>query len=114
MKEKLEELYEALDGQGENWAWMNGNAIDGAGVGDQFDQVRWEVEWEGRPEVSDIVGIQFYGEKLGDDQQFFDIIAPLVEPDSYIQMSGEDSDMWRWVFNGDTCQEVYPEVSWNG
>lgn len=40
----------------------------------------------------------------------FNTIAPFVEKDSYIQVSGEEGDSWRWVFNGTTCEEVLSSV----
>jgi hypothetical protein len=71
--------------------------------------------WRYDPEADehgDIVDVQFIGEKLGDELLFFKAIAPFVEPGSFIEMRGEDGGMWRWVFDGTTCKEVYATVTW--
>jgi len=60
----------------------------------------------------DIDYIDFDGEKLGDDLILFEAIAPFVEKDSYIQMTGEDNCMWRWVFDGNACTESYADIVW--
>jgi hypothetical protein len=49
--------------------------------------------------TGDIVGIEHRGEKRGDDPVLWDAIAPFVESGSYIQMSGEDGNIWRWCFD---------------
>jgi len=54
----------------------------------------------------------FSGEKLGDDLEIFNSIAPYVEEDSYIEMSGEDDNLWRWVFKNGKCEEIYPTITW--
>jgi hypothetical protein len=62
----------------------------------------------------DIIDLDFFGEKLtGDEMKLWQVIAPFVDVGSYIQCSGERGDVWRWVFNGTTCREIYPEVTWD-
>jgi hypothetical protein len=73
------------------------------------------TEWRYEPIIDDnedIIGVEFSGEKLGDEIELFKAIAPFVEKGSYIEMSGEDSCLWRWVFDGKTCKEVYAKISW--
>lgn len=72
-------------------------------------------EWRWEPEMDDngnIVSLSFTGEKLGADQAMFSAIAPFVEPESFIEMEGEDGSLWRWVFDGTGCQEITPTVTW--
>jgi hypothetical protein len=74
---------------------------------------RWPVERDiPNDQDSDVVGIQFYGEKLGDDAVLFHAIAPFVEEGSWIEMRGEDSAMWRWVFRDGRLHEISPEIIW--
>lgn len=54
---------------------------------------------------------EFLGEKLGDDFEFFELIAPFCE-DGYIQFNGEDGEKWRYVIQNKECKEVYPTISW--
>jgi len=55
-------------------------------------------------EIERILNIEFMAEKLGDEEKLFNAIAPFVEPDSYIEMLGEDGTAWRWIFDGKTCK----------
>jgi len=71
---------------------------------------RWSVEFDVN---GNIENIQFEGEKLGDDLVLFQAIAPFVKKDSYIQMQGEDGSLWRWKFDGTTCQEVSARIEWD-
>jgi len=62
-------------------------------------------------EDGNIVRLSFCGEKLGDEVKLFEAVAPFVKPGSYLEMSGEEGHLWRWVFDGQTCKEVKAEVS---
>lgn len=64
------------------------------------------------PKDRDIIDIDFMSECLGSNKELFDVIAPYVEKDSYIEMSGEEGEIWRWVFDGKDYQEKEPNVSW--
>jgi hypothetical protein len=59
-----------------------------------------------------IIYIHFTLEKLGDDHEILDAIAPAVENASCIEMSGEEGDLWRWVFKDGRCQEIFPKIIW--
>lgn len=63
--------------------------------------------------TGDIVSLEYFGEKLEDDEMLFAWIAPYVEPDSFIQMRGEDGDIWRWVFENKELYEVTGEIVFN-
>jgi len=70
---------------------------------------RWELELD---DHQNVVGICFFGEKLGDDKILFDAIAPFVKDDSFIEMRGEEDEGWRWVFKHGKCIEIHPQVVW--
>ena len=74
-----------------------------------FDEIRYDIR---RDLDNNIVWIEFFGEKLGDDLRIFQEIAEFVEDGSYIEMSGEDGCVWRWVFKGGKCDEVFPKIVW--
>ena len=74
-----------------------------------FDERCWNTEVN---EDGNIDTICFIGEKAYDDVEFFNTFAQFVEKDSYIQMCGEDSSIWRWIFNGESCKEISPTISW--
>ncbi len=67
-----------------------------------FEEFRWEVKFNA---VNDIISIEFIGEKEGNDKDFFDVIAPFVENESYIELDFEDYSCARWEFNGSECVE---------
>jgi hypothetical protein len=73
-----------------------------------FSYWRWEIFFD---QEGDITDISFAGEKLGSDSVFFNAIAPYVREDSFIQMSGEGDDQWRWFFDGKTCVEQHPKIT---
>ena len=54
----------------------------------------------------------FAGQKLGYDEKLFNAIAPVVENGSYIEMYGEDGDLWRWVFQDNACKEVKATITY--
>ena len=59
-----------------------------------------------------VTGISFDGERQdGTETAMFDSIAPFVEPGSYIEMQGEDGEVWRWVFDGVNCIEKNAEIT---
>lgn len=98
-------------GGGRVWfSWMNNaqpetwETLDAA-----FEDWRYPLV---RDEAGEICGIQFWGEKIGQELEMFKAVAPFVEKGSFIEMSGEDGAMWRWTFDGLMCHEVYPEVEW--
>ena len=59
-----------------------------------------------------ITELTFKGEKLSDDLEMFQSIAPYVQDGSYIWMIGEDGSQWRWVFQSGVCREVNAKVEW--
>lgn len=71
---------------------------------------RWEAKRVDEEE-GDIVGIQFCGEKAGDDLALFKVLAPFVEAGSFVHMVGEDGAQWKWIFDGKTCVEKQGKVS---
>ena len=97
--------------QQEAWySWVNTSEfVNAKTLKEAMDAWRWGIEedYEGN-----IDGIHFNGEKLGDDEQLFTVIAPFVEKDSYIEMHGEDGAIWRWAFNGQTMKEKTANITW--
>jgi hypothetical protein len=97
-----------------HYAWVSNNFSKGKRTAQAlFSEWRWVVTTDGDEVDSPIIGIQFEGQKLGDDQILFDAIAPYVTPGSYIEMQGEDGARWRWVFDGKTCREVSASVNYD-
>ena len=79
-----------------------------------FEEVMAECGWEVYiNEKGDYDAIIFINEKASNDIVILNAIAPYVEPNSYIQMQGEDGEIWRWVFEDGKVKEIYPTILWN-
>lgn len=73
-------------------------------------------EWRYEPEVDDggnIIGFDFTGEKIGDEDRMFAAIALFVKHGSYIEMLGEDSARWRWKFANGQMKEISARIIWD-
>ncbi len=109
LPEALQAL-KAVAGGGEQWDWVTMRVVgDASTFEDAMRECRWDLDLDAD---GDVVGIDFVGEKLGDDEQAFSAIAPWVKHGSFIEMVGEDGDRWRWVFEDDAVKWVDPEISW--
>jgi hypothetical protein len=47
----------------------------------------------------------FNGEKLGDDSQFMEVIAPFMPNGSSVDCRGEDGCLWQWMFKDGILDE---------
>lgn len=93
-----------------NWAWINDNKT--LLKSPTLEGILSEFGYE--PTIDDdgnITDIDFWSEKMGDEEKLFEIIAPYVK-DGYIEMNGEEGCFWRWVFKGGKFYTVDPEVTW--
>jgi hypothetical protein len=63
--------------------------------------------------TDDIDGLDFNGEKIGQEEILFNAIAPYVEENCYIEMEGEDGYIWRWIFKKGKCIEVAATLTFN-
>lgn len=61
---------------------------------------------------NDIIGISFNGEKSDDEEFLFEVLAPYITNGSFIEMSGEEGMIWRWIFRDGKYQEIYPTIIW--
>lgn len=91
--------------------WWTKGPIQADTLQDLFAEFRWDVYTD---DDGNINTIDFVGEKsgYGEDLEFLQSVAPFVREGSFIEMSGEDGQLWRWVFDGKTCIEKYPEINW--
>jgi len=78
------------------YAWVDDNFRSISSFESMMDEWRWEVEFD---KDQNVVGIEFTGEKMGDDELLFAAIAPFVNPYCFIVMEDQDDHrVWRWVF----------------
>lgn len=137
--DKVEAALEAVQGMGDptyqrilcrGFAYVDEDFRECESFKEIMREWRWEVridnEDDERPKYDEDTGswipttedpgcvydIYFSGENMGDDKDLLDTLAPFVKAGSYIQMQGEDGEMWRWVFDGETCKEIRPTITW--
>lgn len=79
-------------------------------LNEALNEISWDTEEDDK---GNITYMRFDGEKLGDEGVIFDAIAPYVKKGSFIEMGGEDSHIWRWVFNGKKCVEKDAVLKWD-
>lgn len=92
-----------------HYSWVQMNFVESYDVKYIFDCWRWNVNFDDDGNITDIY---FDGQKLGDDYELFQAIAPFVKDQSFIEMRGEDNAMWRWSFKNKKCEEVSPKIIW--
>ena len=104
---KDEEILNAIKdavNKGNVTSWVDEITVNNSDI---FQDALAECRWEYYKD-----DLWFEGEKLGSDYELFCAVAPFVEDGSYIEMSGEDGCLWRWVFENGKCMEVYPTITW--
>ena len=102
---------ENLEKAGNNYSWVDMDFVNSSDIKEALYMWRWEAEFD---KDGNIDGIQFRGEKYGCDEiVMLSVIAPYVENGSYIEMQGEDGELWRWVFNDGQCREVNSRIVWD-
>lgn len=70
-----------------------------------------EVQIDKNGNIEDIFFADYYHHSADEDVLFY-AIAPYVEKDSFIEIHGEDGEMWRYVFDGTSYEEIYPTITW--
>lgn len=59
-----------------------------------------------------ICTIGYESDKMGFEEEVLAAIAPWVDEGSFIEMVGEDSERWRWVFSQKSVQHIAPKQLW--
>jgi len=86
-----------------SYDWVNDCDVTNAkSLADILTAFRWKPSFDNE---GNIISICFSGEKYGSDEILFNTIAPYVTEGSFIEMAGEGSDMWRWLFKDGKCIE---------
>lgn len=86
-------------------------------IGDatELEEALSELDWEtSTDDCGNIVEMCFSGEKLHDEDEWLDAIAPHVNKGSQLMMRGEDGCSWCWYFDGESCTTYLGEVVFHG
>jgi hypothetical protein len=90
------------------YAWVDsGEVAQATTLVEALGAWRWEAE----ATAAEVTITNFVGEKLGDDQDLWNAIAPFVQAGSFLHMVGEDGAHWRWSFDGQTCVEQEGKIT---
>jgi hypothetical protein len=65
-----------------------------------------------RPPFGDVRVEWFSGEKWGDDEKLWTVLAPFVQKGGSIEWRGEDDERWRYVFTGEGMKEQRGMTVW--
>jgi len=99
------------DASGAHFSWVNTNEfVKATSLKEAMKAWRWEIYED---EEGNVIDIDFYGEKLGDDEILLSAIAPFVKDGSFIEMMGEDDGHWRWCFENKKVVEKDAQITWS-
>jgi hypothetical protein len=98
--------------QTDRWfSWVNTERVLSAEtLVDALYAWRWDASLDSN---GNIEGIYFLGEKAGSDDDLMEVIAPFVKCGSYIQMRGEEGEIWRWFFKGGKMYQQEAKIVWD-
>ncbi len=71
----------------------------------------WEAECD---DDGNICALHFDGGNQGNEEYWFDAIAPFVRKGSKLLMHGEEGAQWYWYFDGRHCVEYTGRITFPG
>jgi len=79
-----------------HFSWVDTKTVlKSTNLGEALEEIRYIPKFN---QDGDICDVEFIGEKYGDEEIFFNALAPYVESGSYLYFKGEDGDTWKWLF----------------
>ena len=64
-------------------------------------------------EDGSIDGFEYDGKCLRGDYEFWTALAPFVEEGCYLEVEGDDLEIWRWKFRNGKVVVQYPTLLWD-
>jgi len=64
-------------------------------------------------ENGSIDGFEYEGKRLRGDYEFWTALAPYVEEGCYLEVEGDDLEIWRWKFRNGKVVVQYPTFLWD-
>ena len=64
-------------------------------------------------EDGSINGFEYEGKCLRGDYEFWTALAPYVEEGCYLEVEGDDLEIWRWKFRNGIVIVQYPTFLWD-
>ncbi len=109
---KGKETTDADRGRQFMWIGDSNDFMDKDNLNDALSVWRWNIV--DVDEKGNVLDIEFTGEHYGDEDILFSVLAPYVEPGSFIVMSGEDGIIWRWFFNKQKVEKQFARLVFDG
>jgi hypothetical protein len=106
----IKEATADLAAKGRSYSWVTmSHLLQAKTLEDALEEFGWkpQVDSDGN-----ITGFDFWGTKIGSEEELFSIIAPYVEDNSYLEVGGEEGAMWRWAFKDNELREDSPTIAW--
>lgn len=92
------------------FSWMSENyPAECSNVGEILDMLGFETSHMSDGSLS----IDYYDNKTGQESLFFEAIADLIPEGSIIDWRGEDGEIVRWYFDGQTMTEKVGRVEFD-
>ena len=113
LKKALKALRE-LAAKPDKLCWVNKDSIRKARtLADAIQEFGWEIDEVELDdcEYGDVTAINFIADTMGSENEMFGAMAPAVEDGSYIEMTGDEGERWRWVFEAGGCKTVKATVT---
>ena len=114
-----EEAFQALKGWEKREIEQNNSLVEFGcpplGDAETLEEALRELCWEPETdEEGNVVELYFTGDRLSDEDNWLNVLAPYVAKGSYLTMEGEDCYAWRWYFDGETCKEYGGKLTFPG
>ena len=87
-----------------HFSWVDTKTVlESKELGEALEEIRYAPTYN---DDGDICDVEFTGEKYGDEEIFFNALAPYVESGSYLCFEGEDEDTWKWAFDNGKVKQI--------
>lgn len=97
--------YDYVSGKGKKYphfSWViTENVLESTNLREALSEIRFTAVYD---QDGNICNVEFTGEKYGDEEIFFNALAPYVEPGSYLRFKDKDGNTWKWLFENKLCK----------
>lgn len=81
---------------------------------DDLESMLWHYGFEcDFDDEGNVVNIMWAGDKSRNEDECLAAIAPFVDPGSYMYMSGEEHEHWKWTFKDGQLEDVGATMVYN-
>ena len=94
----------------EKWySWMPASFDEISSIAHFFEMIGFEGNGE---DSEGNFALGFYDNKTGDEDVFFEYLAPFVRSGSYVEWRGEEGEQWRWLFEDGKVTSQEAKIVW--